>query len=149
VKPNINAFAPGYKNTYQIQANLQVQREIVRNLLVTVGYDYDAQRHGIYSQNINLGAPLSYLADGRPVFGGAALRPNQAFNQINLIQSGANTNYNGLFVNLQKRMSAGLLLQLSYSWSHALSDNLGEGGSISDPTNLRRDWGNADNDLRH
>jgi hypothetical protein len=149
VKPNINAFASGYKNTYQIQANLQVQREIVRDLTATVGYNYAAQRHGLYSQNINLGAPVSYLADGRPVFGGASLRPNQSFNQINLIQSGADTNYNGLFLNLQKRLSHGLLFQGSYTWAHALANNLGEGGSISDPTNLRRDYGNADNDLRH
>jgi hypothetical protein len=149
VKPNINAFAPGYKNTYQIQGNLQVQRELSLNLVLTVGYNYAAQRHGLYSQNINLGAPVSYLADGRPVFGGAALRPNQSFNQINLIQSGANTNYNGLFIHLQKRLSSGLLFQGSYTWSHALANNLGEGGSISDPTNLRRDYGNADNDLRH
>jgi hypothetical protein len=149
VKPNINAFAPGYKNTYQIQGNLQVQRELPLNLVLTLGYNYAAQRHGLYSQNINLGVPVSYLADGRPVFGGAALRPNQAFNQINLIQSGANTNYNALFIHLQKRLSSGLLFQVSYTWSHALSDNLGEGGSISDPTNLRRDYGNADNDLRH
>ncbi len=149
VKPNINAFAPGYRNTYQIQSNLQVQREIARNLVVTVGYNYDAQRHGLYSQNINLGTPVSYLADGRPVYGGAALRPNPAFNQINLIQSGTNTNYNGLFVSIQKRMSAGFLLQASYTYSHAMADNLGEGGSISDPSNLRRDYGNADNDLRH
>jgi hypothetical protein len=34
-------------------------------------------------------------------------------------------------------------------YSHALADNIGEGGSISDPTNLRRDYGNADNDTRH
>jgi hypothetical protein len=149
VKPNINAFAPGYKNTYQIQGNLQVQRELPLNLVLTVGYNYAAQRHGLYAENINLGAPVSYLPDGRPVFGGAALRPNQSFNQINLIQSGANTNYNGLFIHLQKRLSAGLLFQGSYTWSHALADNLGEGGSISDPTNLRRDYGNADNDLRH
>lgn len=149
VKPNINAFAPGYKNTYQIQANLQVQRELPFSMVATVGYNYAAQRHGLYSQNINLGAPVSYLADGRPVFGGAALRPNQAFNQINLIQSGANTNYNAVFVNLQKRLSAGLLFQASYTWSHAMANNLGEGGSISDPTNLQRDYGTADNDLRH
>jgi len=149
VKPNINAFAPGYKNTYQIQGNLQVQRDLPWNLVLTVGYNYAAQRHGLYSQNINLGTPVSYLADGRPVFGGAALRPNQAFNQINLIQSGANTNYNGMFVHLQKRLSAGLLFQASYTWSHALANNIGEGGFISDPTNLRRDYGNADNDLRH
>ncbi len=149
VKPSISAFAPGFKDTYQIQANLQVQREIIRNLNLTVGYNYAAQRHGLYSQNINLGPAVSTLADGRPVFGGAALRPNQAFNQINLIQSGANTNYNALFISLQKRMSHGLLFQGSYTYSHAMANNLGEGGSITDPTNLRRDYGNADNDLRH
>ncbi len=149
VKPNITAFAPGFKNTYQLQANMQVQRELIRNLNLTLGYNYAAQRHGLYSQNINLGNPVSLLADGRPVFGGAALRPNQAFAQINLIQSGANTNYNAMFLSLQKRMSAGLLFQASYTWSHAFANNLGEGGAITDPTNLRRDWGNADNDLRH
>lgn len=149
VKPNINAFAPGYKNTYQIQANLQVQRELPFNLVLTMGYNYAAQRHGLYSENINLGPAVSFLADGRPVFGGAALRPNQAFNQINVIESGANTNYNALFVHLQKRLSAGLLFQGSYTWSHAMANNLGEGGSLTDPTNLRRDYGNADNDLRH
>jgi len=149
VKPNINAFAPGYKNTYQLQGNFQVQRELPAHMVLTVGYNYAAQRHGLYSQNINLGNPVSYLADGRPVFGGAALRPNQSFAQINLLQSGANTNYNALFIHLQKRMSSGLLFQGSYTWSHALANNLGEGGSITDPTNLRRDYGNADNDLRH
>ena len=149
MKPNINAFAPGYKNTYQIQANLQIQRELPFNLVMTLGYNYAAQRHGLYSQNINLGPAVSYLADGRPVFGGAALRPDPSFNQINLIQSGSNTNYNALFVHLQKRLSAGLLFQGSYTWSHALANNLGEGGSLTDPTNLRRDYGNADNDLRH
>jgi hypothetical protein len=34
-------------------------------------------------------------------------------------------------------------------YSHALADNIGEGGSVSDPTNLSRDYGNADNDTRH
>jgi hypothetical protein len=149
VKPNINAFAPGYKNTYQIQSNIQIQRELPWNLVATIGYNYAAQRHGLYTQNINLGDPVSYLADGRPVFGPAALHPNQAFNQINLLQSGANTNYNALFIHLQKRLAAGLLFQGSYTWSHTLANNLGEGGSLSDPTNLRRDYGNADNDLRH
>jgi hypothetical protein len=38
---------------------------------------------------------------------------------------------------------------LSYTYSHALANTLGEGGSISDPTSLARDYGNADNDLRH
>jgi len=47
VKLTINAFAPGYTNTYQIQGNLQVQRELPFNLVLTAGYNYAAQRHGL------------------------------------------------------------------------------------------------------
>lgn len=38
---------------------------------------------------------------------------------------------------------------MTWTWSHALASTLGEGGSPEDPTNLRRDYGNADNDVRH
>jgi hypothetical protein len=147
VAPNINAFASGYKNTYQQQTNIQIQREIGWRWAMIVGYNLAQQRHGLYSENVNLGNPVSYLADGRPVFGGA--RPNPAFNQINLIESGGNTNYNAMFVNLKKSMSNGLLVNVTWTWSHAIADTLGEGGAPQDPTNLRRDFGNADNDVRH
>ncbi len=149
VPPNINAFAPGFHNTYQHQANLQVQREIARDVLITVGYNFSALRHGLYSENINLGAPVRYLADGRPVFGGTAARPNPAFAQINLIESGGNTNYNAMFVNISKRFSKGLEFAVAYTFSHALSNTLGEGGSPEDPTNLQRDYGPSENDARH
>jgi hypothetical protein len=149
VPPNINAFAPGFHNTYQHQANLQLQREIARDVLVTVGYNFSAMRHGLYSQNINLGAPVRYLADGRPVFGGAASRVNPNFGQINLIESGGNSNYNAMFVNISKRFSKGLEFGVAYTFSHALSNTLGESGSPEDPTNLRRDYGPSENDARH
>ncbi len=148
VPPSINAFAPGFRDTYQMQGNLQIQREVLRNLSLTLGYNYDAQREGLYSQNVNLGAPLSYLADGRPVFGPVSSHINQQFNQINLIQSGANTNYNGMFVNVTKRLTSGLQFAMTYTWSHALANNIGEGGAFEDPTNLHRDYGNADSDVR-
>ena len=143
---NINAFAPGFHNTYQHQANLQIQHEFGNDLVLVVGANFSALRHGLYSQNINL-TPLSYLADGRPVFG--SIRPNSQFSQINLIQSGANSNYNGVFVNLRKRITHGLEFAATYTYSHALSNNLGEGGSPSDPTNLNRDYGNSESDIRH
>src|ERR1019366_4234042 len=56
---------------------------------------------------------------------------------------------NGLFVNIAKRLSSGLQFAATYTWSHALATNIGEGGSPEDPTNLRRDYGNADTDVRH
>ena len=149
VPPTINAFGPGYHTPYQHQANLQIQRELAPDLSMTVGYNFAAQRHGLYSDNINLGAPVSHLADGRPVYGGAAARVNPSFNQINLIVSGANTNYNGLFVNLAKRFSRGLEFAVNYTWSHALGNNLGEGGAPEDPSNLQRDYGSLGNDARH
>jgi hypothetical protein len=147
VAPNINAFAPGFHNTYQTQASVQIQRELGWNTIVTAGYNLALERHGLYSENVNLGAPTGFLADGRPVFGGT--RPNSQFNQINLIESGGNTNYDAMFVNLKKTLSKGLLLNVTWTWSHALANTLGEGGAPEDPTNLRRDYGNADNDVRH
>ncbi len=147
VPPSINAFAPGYHNTYQEQANLQIQRELGWSWIATVGYNLALQRHGLYSNNINLGSPTGYLADGRPVFGGTKV--NTQFNQINVIESGGNTKYNGMFVNLKKTMSKGFLVNMNWTWSHALANTLGEGGAPEDPTNLQRDYGNADNDVRH
>jgi hypothetical protein len=144
---NITAFAPGFHNMYQHQATLQIQRELGNSILVTVGTNFAALRHGLYSANVNLGAPVSYLADGRPVFG--TTRPNPQFNQINLINSGGNSNYNSLFINITKRISHGLEFATTYTYSHALSNTLGEGGALEDPTNLARDYGNSEDDIRH
>lgn len=147
VPPSINAFDPGFHNTYQGQANLQIQRELGWSWIMTAGYNLALERHGLYSNNVNLGTPTSYLADGRPIFGGT--RPNPQFNQINLIKSSGTTNYNAMFVNLKRTLSKGLLVNMNWTWSHALANTLGEGGALEDPTNLARDYGNADNDARH
>ncbi len=147
VKPNINAFDPNFHDTYQMQANLQVEHEVANNVLVTLGYIFSGLRHGIYTSETNLGAPVGSLADGRPVFGGP--RPNTEFNQINVVHSGATTNFNGLFVNMTRRLDHGLEFGVNYTYSHALADNIGEGGPGEDPTNLKRDYGNADDDARH
>src|SRR5262249_708460 len=99
VPPSINAFDLGFHNTYQQQMNVQIQRDLGWNWIMTAGYNLALARHGLYANNINLGTPTAFLADGRPVFGGTKLNPQ--FNQINLITSGGNTNYNAMFVNLK------------------------------------------------
>ncbi|RZU43446.1 TonB-dependent receptor [Edaphobacter modestus] len=149
VKPSITAFDPNFHNAYQHQANLQVQQDLGRNYQLTVGYQFAGMKHGLYYTDTNLTPTGNTLADGRPIFAGTANRPNTNFGAINLIRSGANTNFNGGFLTLQKRISHGLEFTVNYMYSHALADNIGEGGSVSDPTNLRRDYGNADNDTRH
>ena len=149
VAPSITAFDPNFHNAYQHQANLQIQRELGANFQLTVGYQFAALRHGLYYADTNLTMTGQKLADGRPIFAGTSNRPNPNFGAINLIHSGATTNFNGAFLTLQKRLSNGLEFTVNYMYSHALADNIGEGGSISDPTNIHRDYGNADNNATH
>ena len=149
VKPSITAFATNFHNTYQHQANLQIQQQLGANFQLTLGYQFSVMMHGLYNTDINLTQTGNTLADGRPIFTGTSHRPNPSFGAINLIRSGANTNFNGLFLTVQKRMSRGLEFTVNYMYSHALASNIGEGGSVSDPTNIQRDYGNADNDARH
>ncbi len=149
VPPSITAFARNFHDTYQQQANLQVQQELGDGFQLTAGYQFAGLRHGLYYADTNLSQTGQILADGRPVFAGTAHRPNASFGAINLIQSGTTSSFNGGFVTLQKRLSDGLEFTVNYMYSHALDDNIGEGGSVSDPTDLHRDYGNADSDIRH
>jgi hypothetical protein len=149
VPPSITAFDQSFHNTYQHQANLQVQRDLGNNFQLTVGYQFAAQRHGLYYTDTNLTPTGQTLADGRPVFAGTAHRPNPNFGAINLIRAGATSNFNGGFLTLQKRLSSGLEFTVNYMYSHALADNIGEGGSVSDPANVHRDYGNADTNIGH
>ena len=61
------------------------------------------------------------------------------------------SNYNALQFSVTKRMSHGLTVAGSYTWSHALDEQSGEGlfPSSNDPLNLRDAYGNSDFDRTH
>jgi hypothetical protein len=149
VPPSITAFDQNFHVAYQQQANLQVQRELGANFQLTIGYQFAGLRHGLYYTDINLTPTGQTLADGRPIFAGTSKRLDPSFGAINLIRSGATANFNGGFITLQKRLAKGLEFTVNYMHSHALDDNIGEGGSVSDPTNIHRDYGNADSNIGH
>jgi hypothetical protein len=66
-------------------------------------------------------------------------------------------NYQGGQFNIRKRLSSGLELTSSYTWSHAMSDNAGFYGTtvgnvpnqMQDYHNRRTEWGSASMDVRH
>jgi hypothetical protein len=149
VPPSITAFDQNFHDTYQHQANLQIQQNLGHNFQLTIGYQYAGLRHGLYTTDTNLAPTGQTLADGRPIFAGTANRPNPNFGAIHLLVSGANTNFNGGFLTLQKRLANGLEFTANYMYSHALADNIGEGGNGEDPTSIHRDYGNADNNVGH
>jgi hypothetical protein len=147
--PNVTAYGRDLRTMYAHMATLQVEREILPTLSLNLQYQFMGSRQGLFSRDINLGAPVGTLLDGRPRFGGAAGRPNSSFRAINLLESGGNTNYNALDVTVRKRFSAGLQFSFTYSWSKALGDAEQGGGALTDPTSRRRDYGIMNADVRH
>lgn len=79
-------------------------------------------------------------------------RPNQNFpTAIRTIQNDEIANYHSLNVIFRQRMTRGLQMLSSYTWSHTLdaSNDSNGGGTPMNPYNWRQDYGNANWDIRH
>lgn len=150
--PTIVALSPKYRTPYTINSSIQISRQLTQNDALTVGYVNTGARDLTYERDMNLINPTGYLADGRPIYSAtvnASTRLYPQFNGIKLEDTGATGNYNALIVNYVHRWSAGFETSASYTWSHSLSDAPDLYGYdtsnyvIEDPTNRRRDYGNA------
>ncbi len=109
-------------------------------------YSYGWQVPGVAAENIQT------LVDGFAT-GNAALRapfigydPNSTSYQARGV-----SNYNALQVGVNKRMSHGLLVTASYTYSHTLDEQSGLGLFFTgnDPNNLKSAYGNSDFDRTH
>ena len=151
--PTPYALTSRFKNEYTWNVNAQVEQAMGKSDALTIGYVMTSGRNLQFLRNSNVvpSATLAPLADGRPRFDSAvnaATRYNPAFNSIRYIDIGANTSYNALITNFTHRMSGGLTINASYTWSHAIADapeaNSYENSNyIEDPTNRKRDRGNS------
>ena len=154
---SIYALTPRFKNEYTWNANAQVQQQLARNDSLTLGYILTNGRNLQFLRNSNLINPISFLADGRPVFSSAinvntratpALSNGNALNNITLEDIGSNSSYNALTATYDHRFSGGLTTSASYTWSHAIS-NTPEANTyefstpVEDTTNPLRDRGNS------
>jgi hypothetical protein len=153
VKSSLIVMDPRMVWMYAQQATLAVQREVVRDLALTLTYAFTKGTKIPVAQNINLAPATGKLLDGRALYTSGA-RIDPAFNNISMISSGGNSNYNGLGVNLNKRYRKHYQFNLAYTWSHGL-DNCPEygiaGGSEypQDNFNRRAEYGNSLADVRH
>ena len=126
-----------------MRTNLGVERELWRNA------GFELQYLGSHSIHLD----RSYF-NNTPQPGPGAVnprRPNQAWGQIRTIQNDEIANYEGMTAIFRQRMNHGVQVLASYTWSHAIdisSDSNG-GGAPMDAFNWRRDYGNANWDIRH
>ena len=127
------------------QFELQITRQLSANDALTVGYANTGGRNLEFLRNINLINPTGFSGGWTPGVlcrrSAPTTRLDPRFNNIALQDTGANSSYNALIVNYLHRMSEGLTVNASYTWSHSISDapeaNAYDQGSlfIEDPTN--------------
>jgi hypothetical protein len=150
----INTVDPNFATLYSYNANFTISREIGSNFVLSAGYLFTQGTHLPVYRNINLVPTGALLADTRPIFSTTA-RVYPGLANILSAESVGKSNYNGLNVTLQKRLSKGYELIATYTWSHAIDDapeqnNIDSGAAfLSDPTNRKRDRGNSLTDKRH
>lgn len=140
----------GFDNAYVQSWNLNVQREIGRDLAVTVGYFGTKGTHLRISRNIN--QPIN--GGARPfttVSGSSDIAPNATLNNIVQIESTGNSSYNALWITGTKRLSRGLQFNASYTFSKSIDYNSlnSQGIVVQDSYNLRGSRGLSDFDARH
>ena len=120
-------------NPYLQVWNLNVQRELWFDTVVTIGYAGTRGVHLLRSNDVNIPAPI-IRADGTPFWPAGQPRPNTAFTTIELKSSDGNSWYNALVFEARKRLTRGLNAQVSYTFSRNI-DTTQASTFFSDATN--------------
>jgi hypothetical protein len=131
--------ADGMSNPYTIQGDIAVDRQLARDLGLTVSYVYTRGMRITTTMDRNYektGPDVTYRindASGNQV--GSYTTPtyrladrlDSRYARLIQVENGGDSWYNGLVVQLNKRMSHGLQMNFAYTWSHAI-DTANQGG---------------------
>ena len=138
------------RTPYMQHWNLNVQQQLGRNRVLEVGYVGSKGTKLLSARDLNQPQP-SALPPGLPF----VPRPVPQFDEINTIESRANSNYHSLQARLQQRLSAGLAMLASYTWSKSIDDASNFFPSAGDPNypqnsyDLRAERGRSNFDVAH
>ncbi|MGI8545268.1 MAG: hypothetical protein ACR2MD_17550 [Aridibacter sp.] len=153
---SIESIASDFETMYAIHSNVQVEQGLTQDISLTVGYKHSNGRHIPVYRSINRFASAATLGDGRPIFiSTAGVRVDPRFNNILMAESGGNSTYNAMTLQLNKRFSKGYQFSANYTLSKSEDDapeqNLVAATSdiVSDPTNRALDRGFSLADQRH
>ena len=152
--PSVNNFVGTFKTPQYQEWSLQLEQQLDDKSSFSLQY---VGNHGINIPITNYPNAFSGGVGGLPV---APFSNN--FASVAEVYSGAVSNFNGLTASYQRRMTYGLTVQASYTWSHAL-DEISNDGAPGTPYNglttlsyqlnplclSCSNYGNADYDIRN
>lgn len=137
------------RTAYMQHWNLNVQRQLGRNGVLEIAYVGSKGTKLLTARDINQPQP-SALPPGLPF----VPRPDPRFDDIDLLESRANSAYHALQARFQQRLSRGLSTLASYTWSKSIDDASNFFSSAGDPNfpqdsyNLRGERGRSNFDVR-
>jgi carboxypeptidase family protein/TonB-dependent receptor-like protein len=138
------------RTAYMQHWNLNLQRELGRNGVVELAYVGSKGTKLLTARDINQPLP-SVLPPGLPF----VPRPDPRFDDIDLLESRANSNYHSLQARWQQRLSRGLAALVSYTWAKSIDDASNFFSSAGDPNfpqnsyDVRAERGRSNFDVRH
>jgi hypothetical protein len=133
---SINSIRPvqfDLNNPYLQVWNLNAQHELPFETLISIGYTGSRGIHLLRSNDVNTAIP-QIRADGTPFYPAGSPRRNTAFSTIELKSSDGNSWYNAAIFEIRKRLSKGLSVQSSYTFSRNI-DTTQASTFFSDGTN--------------
>lgn len=158
--PVLTGVDTNWHQPYVQEWSLDVQREALPKLLVDVGYYGNKGTHLLGNADINeppVGLYVTALAPygvTPPItsFGATEqlnfIRPFRGYDAMKIFSTEFTSNYNALQVAVQKRFGAGSLLNVNYTWSHALTDAQSDFTTPIVTSNPHLDYGPAQFDRR-
>ena len=170
----IRALDPDYKTPYMQHWSLDLQQQLTRKTVVSVGYYGSKGTNLIGIVDINLlppghaartpcaGAPTTNNPTGAcqipgvPFFNATEelrldqLRPYRGYRAINIIQPRFSSNYHSLQVSARQRFTGDSEINLAYTWSKNLTNSQSDrSNSPQNPYDIDAEWGRAALDRRH
>lgn len=142
-------------NPYSMQYNLNIQRDLGSDILLTVAYVGSRGVHLFRVFEANTRIPVT-LPDGTKFFPPTAPRQNPNFGTIRNRAADADSNYNSMQVTLNRRFTQGLQFQVSYTLSKLIDDSAGpfqtdtvaQAANSEDPLNRKLDSALSPFDVR-
>jgi Carboxypeptidase regulatory-like domain/TonB dependent receptor-like, beta-barrel len=135
---------------YMQHWNFNVERQLGDKNVLEVAYVGSKGTKLLTARDINQPQPR-VLPPGLPF----VPRPNPRFDDINLLESRANSDYHALQARFQRRMSRGFSTLASYTWSKSIDDASNFFSSAGDPNfpqnsyNVAAERGRSNFDVAH
>ena len=138
----LNLWAPNVRPAVAQQWNLTLQREIDPSTAFEVAYVGQHSTHLMVPESLlqlhmlpnGTTVPSPYLA-GNPDL-------TSTVSYVTATYSDGNAAYNGLQAVFQRHMANGLEGQISYAWSHCLTNSIGFYGDVGQASNASAYWQN-------